>query len=1077
MKIINNAGNKARELAAQLDPEQIKAALGHCEAEAIHRIGQIQPHGAMLVLAADAEQTILQVSENLGCFFPLTPEQVLNKGLAELIGPEQAAEIARQKKRAFLPGDTACLLYSVLDSSAGQEILELQTMIHQSGDLTILELEPVRQARSSSQILNVFDSVRRGMTAFDQSSDLSAYCQEITGFVRSIIGFDRVMIYRFDADWEGEVIAESRGEDETSYLGNRFPAGDIPPQARALYTQNRLRLVSDVNAVPVALIPPINPHTGQSPDMSFAVLRAFSPVHIEYLRNMGVGASLSISILLDGHLWGLIACHHQQASRVAHPVHEILDFIGKMVSMKIAVLDAKGRVATGTRLGAAITEAVRAIYGSEDIRHALSANLERTLDLLDTTGAIIQVDGERHRLGCVPNDAQIDALVDWLATQPAAEHLASNYLSSLFPPAVAYADIASGLVASPVGHGQRNFCLWFRPEKLQTVNWAGRPEKQMATDANGQWRISPRQSFATWSEIWQQHSERWAPDVIDCAVIFAKTLIEAVGHRTLKQREEFFRLFGEQTLELISRHDLAGLIRYAAPTSEKILGLLPAQLLGKQFAELAETIGPEDAGDVRLAFAAAVNENSQVIFRYRHPDGRVLWLETVLKRVAGSAGQDEIIAVTRDVTDRQKSSLAVENFQQLNLDLLESTGEGVLVINRVGFITYANPAACDILGWLPDELLGCHAHNTVHHSQADGTPIAETDCPSSKVLADGNASFCRHDCYFRRDGSPIDIATATTAVIKEGEITGAVVVFMPTGDSEYLSPLLAPEQAGAIMTLDTAGQITSFSAALTQLTGYAAHEVVGQRASLLKSQVHSHAFFREIWRQLKAENQWRGMIWNRCKDGTIRPFWVSMNAVADGAGDIEQYVAIYGETAVRSSPEAQLLFLASHDSLTGLPNRSQLSRRLHQALSRASRLGSRVAVGFIDVDHFKEVNDTFGHAVGDQFLIEIARRLKDSCREEDTMARWGGDEFVFLMEDVADPQAPLHLAERMLQNLAKPLKLSGQALRGEASIGIALFPDQEQCAVSLIQLADSAMYQAKKMGGCRVVAALAQGMS
>jgi len=193
--------------------------------------------------------------------------------------------------------------------------------------------------------------------------------------------------------------------------------------------------------------------------------------------------------------------------------------------------------------------------------------------------------------------------------------------------------------------------------------------------------------------------------------------------------------------------------------------------------------------------------------------------------------------VTRDVTDQQKSSLAVENFQQLNLNLLESRCEGVLAVDRKGLITYANPAACEILDWPLAELLGRHAHNTAHHSRPDGTPFLAVDCPSNRVLTDGIASHCRHDSYFRRDGSAIDVATATTAISKNGEITGAIVVFMETGDSEYLSPLLAAEQSGAIMTLDAEGQITSFSDALAQLTGYAPQEA--NRPALLPAQIRS----------------------------------------------------------------------------------------------------------------------------------------------------------------------------------------------------------------------------------------------
>ncbi|PKO92030.1 MAG: hypothetical protein CVU16_07440 [Betaproteobacteria bacterium HGW-Betaproteobacteria-10] len=1051
--------------SSQLSPEQIAGALASCENEPIQRLGLIQPHGALLVLAADEAQSILQVSTNIGRFFPVTPEQIVTKSLSELIGTAAADEVRQLRSTIQTLGSKSLPLRSEINETA----LELQATLRFSGHLTLLEIELLPQPGLSYRTLDAFETVRHGMSAFQASTDVQTYCQIITGFVRSIIGFDRVMLYRFDADWEGEVIAESCSEKEVSYLGNRFPAGDIPPQARRLYTQNRLRLVADVNATPVALFPPLNAQTGEAPDMSFAVLRAFSPVHIEYLRNMAVGASLSISILLDDKLWGLIACHHREARLVPQSLREMLEFIGEMVSLKIAALDAKERVANGTRLGQAITRVISTIYDTDDIRHALNLSQGEIVNLLNATGAIIQVNGERYHLGKVPADDQITALLAWLATLPAAAQFSSNHLSDFFPPAAAYVDLGAGLLASPIEPGKQNFCLWFRPAKLQTVRWAGQPEKTIAATPDGKLRISPRHSFATWQEIWHARSQPWEPGLIDCAIIFARTLVDALIHHNLKQREAFFRLLGEPTAEMISRHSLTGVIRYVSPTSEYILGLMPAQLAGRQLAELAESLAPEDAAEVRKAFSEALGEATKVIFRYHHPDGQTHWLETTLKRVASSEGTDEIIAVSRDVSNQQQSSLALENFQQLNVSLLEPGGEAVIAIDRAGKVTYANPTACDTLGWPLDKLIGCHAHATVHHSKADGTPMSEAECPSSAVLNDGIPSLCRHDRYFRQDGSPIDIVTATTPIIKNNEITGAIVVFMPTGDSEYLSPLIAADQAGAIMTVDAKGLITSFSDGLGELTGYTPQEAVGQRTSLLKSEVHSRDFFRQIWHHLTTAGYWRGMIWNRCKNGTIRPLWVSMNTVPGRNGQVEQYVAIYGEAAVRSTPEARLRFLASHDSLTGLPNRTQLGRRLRQALSRATRQGTRLAVGFIDLDHFKEINDTYGHAIGDQFLIEIAHRLQETCRTEDTMARWGGDEFVFLMEDVNNPQTPAQLAERMLHDLAKPLSLAGQNFVPSASIGLALFPDEKQCAASLLELADSAMYQAKKAGGKQVV--------
>ena len=1047
----------------EFTPEALVAALQSCENEAIHQIGRIQSHGGLIVLDVAPERIVLQVSENISSFFETTPESALGHPLRELISLDQAAELEAVFSLNGEGRVSSHLIYSVVDN----EVLQLQTSIHQVDGLLLLELEPIRKAYTIRDMHDLFNPVRTGLWALDSATEIAGYCRVAADLVRELVGFDRVMVYRFDQNWEGEAIAESRVATATSYLGNRFPAGDIPPQARHLYTRNLIRIVADTEARPVSILPRMNPLTGMSLDLSLSVLRAFAPVHVEYLGNMGVRASLSISILLDGKLWGLIACHHGQPAFVPQPAREMLEFVGKIISMKLSALDAGERIAQGSRLGDVMTPLIKGIYSGDDPVQTIRQYGDQILGLVEASGAILIIDGHRQSMGLVPDDGQVDQLLSWLASCSPCESLASDHLVSLYPAAEAYAGVGAGLLATPVTSEMRSAVLWFRTEKIRSVTWAGKPDKELLKDASGQLRISPRKSFAAWSETWRSRSPAWARGQIAAGTVLAEALVEAVTQKGLKQREEFYRLFGDQTPEMISRHALDGRFTFASPSAQIVLGIPPEQLLG---CSLVDQIDEVDRGDFADLFATACEQTSSGVFRMCRADGGAIWLEASVKRIVLPDGSCELMAISRDVTERQKYQLAVEEFQQLNLSLLEAGSEGILAIDSDGMVSYANTVACDLLNWPLSELIGRHAHDTVHHSRPDGSPYPELECSSRAVLRDGILSLCHDDCYFLRDGSALKVVTATTPIINHGKITGAVVVFIRARSGEAMSPLNSREEVGAIMTMDREGHITSFSDSLSRLTGYSIDDVVGQRSSLLKSNVHTRSFFREMWRRVQHDKHWRGLIWNRCKDGSIRPFWVSINTVCDKHGGVDQYLAVYGETTARSSPEARLHFLASHDNLTGLPNRSHLSNRLHQAVARAARLGTRIAIAFIDLDRFKEINDQLGHGAGDQLLIELARRLQDNCRQEDTISRWGGDEFLVLMEDVLEPGTPAQLAGRMLAALCAPVTLGAQSVVPAASVGIAVFPDDAQSTAALIEAADMAMYRAKKDGRNRVVA-------
>ena len=270
--------------------------------------------------------------------------------------------------------------------------------------------------------------------------------------------------------------------------------------------------------------------------------------------------------------------------------------------------------------------------------------------------------------------------------------------------------------------------------------------------------------------------------------------------------------------------------------------------------------------------------------------------------------------------------------------------------------------------------------------------------------------------------------------------------------------------ADAIMVTDAAGVIQSVNPAFTVITGYSAGEAIGQTPRLLKSGRHDRPFYAAFWRSLRETGRWSGELWQRHKNGEAYPVWETIGAVRDPDGRIVQYVAFFSDITQRKLAEQEIFFRANYDPLTGLPNRSMLHERLDQALKRARRQTRRVALLFLDLDRFKPVNDTLGHALGDVLLCQTARRLKACVRETDTVARHSGDEFVLVLPDVGPDQDVHAIAEKVIQRIAEPFDLNGATVHIGVSIGIAFYPDHGLDGATLLRHADLAMYQAKTAG-------------
>ena len=494
--------------------EGLEQALKICAAEPIQQIGTIQPHGATLVLSADSLRTVLQASANIDQFIDLPTGGALGKSLVELMGEASVLQIEHLLQNAHAHKTATGLV-----SATYQQIsVNLDAHVYSSNEFWVLELCQDAGLPKREQLSKLLMRMQDSLLAIETDTDTAYYFEQVALLVHGLTGYDNVMVYRFEANWDGEVIAQSRVEAATSYLGSRFPASDIPAQARELYTKNRIRILTDVGAKVVPIMPLLNPVTQQPLDMTYSALRSLSPIHVEYLRNMGVQASMSISIMQNDRLWGLIACHHLTPKRVSFAIREAGVFISRMISTEITAIETrKERVLLGKliRIKTKLLKVI-IIHSEATVLCDLSADL---MDIVDASGLIVVVEGKRYVQGQVPEPAAIDALLGWLGKQSITDVFSCDNLAERFAPASVYSEIVSGIIITMFSSDMRNCVVLLRKETLRTVKWAGSYEQGLIQTPAGDFRLSPRNSFESWSELWRGRSAPWS--LLDIKIIKA----------------------------------------------------------------------------------------------------------------------------------------------------------------------------------------------------------------------------------------------------------------------------------------------------------------------------------------------------------------------------------------------------------------------------------------------------------------------------------------------------------------------------------------------------------------------------
>jgi two-component system, chemotaxis family, sensor kinase Cph1 len=499
----------------------------------IHTSSQIQSHGVLLVLE-EPELKILQVSSNTWNILGIYPENILQTKLENLLDTFQIERIKTGLAEGNLDFVNPTKIWV---RTKGDNYVVFDAVFHRNAEgFLILELEPAI-SQESIPFLSFYHLARASINQLGTTANFQEFCQIIVQEVRKVTGFDRVMLYKFDHDDHGCVVAEEKIDGLESYLGLHYPESDIPKPARKLFISNSIRLIPDTAAQAVQLFPVNNPVSERPIDLTNSILRSAATCHLEYLHNMGVGASLTISLIKDNKLWGLIACHHQTPKYVSYELRKACEFLGRVIFSEIAGREETADYGYRISLNHIRSTLIEYMSQEENFVDGLMKNHPNLLDLTSAQGAAVCFGDRCTVIGETPKEEDLLYLVQWLTNNVTEEVFYTDSLPRLYPDAERFKNVASGLLAIPIS--KRNYVLWFRPEVIQTVNWGGNPNQAFAvSQTDGHVRLCPRKSFELWKETVRLTSLPWQYVEINAALELRKAIINIV----LRQAEELAQL-------------------------------------------------------------------------------------------------------------------------------------------------------------------------------------------------------------------------------------------------------------------------------------------------------------------------------------------------------------------------------------------------------------------------------------------------------------------------------------------------------------------------------------------------------
>jgi light-regulated signal transduction histidine kinase (bacteriophytochrome) len=490
--------------------------LSNCDREPIHIPGSVQPFGFLLTLLSDF--TICMVSENAGEFLGMEFSSLLQRPIGAVLSEQAVAAI--RARVDYLSGPDAVERIFGLELQPGKPPFDLA--IHFSGAYLVVEAEPSVLEPG----VNSGELVRLMLGRVRKTKGLTELAQEAARQLKILTGFDRVMVYRFHPDGSGEVIAEVAASGLEPFLGLHYPASDIPRQARILYQRNWLRIIADINARPAVLMSTAT-HSAALLDLSMSVLRSVSPIHIEYLRNMGVGASMSVSILREGKLWGLFALHHYSPRHISFEKRTASELFGQMFSW---ILEGRERESDVEYESRAHKVQERLMETAATHAHSKRAIIDFIGDyrkMIECDGIAVWSEGEITLQGETPTENEVQDLIGFINRTSPGRICASAEIAKIHAAGESFRDRAAGFLAIPISRAPRDCLIFFRREVLRSVNWAGDPDKSYLEGPQGA-RLTPRKSFELWQQTVAGQSKPWSSADLHIAESLRITLLEVI---------------------------------------------------------------------------------------------------------------------------------------------------------------------------------------------------------------------------------------------------------------------------------------------------------------------------------------------------------------------------------------------------------------------------------------------------------------------------------------------------------------------------------------------------------------------
>jgi len=584
----------------------------NCDEEPIHIPGSIQSYGYLLALNK-TDNSIQYCSENCSTLFNKPLNQILGKPFSDFFNKEDANSLAAYSSKT----EDEVMPFALSYGNQGFHVTTFSTK-----ENIVMEFEPF--SKEGFELPDLFFQTKRFAYSTERADNLQMLCQDVADETRKITEYDRVMIYRFDKDYNGQVFAESKIDSIEPFLGLNYPASDIPVQARDFFLRNPIRMIANVHLPNVPLYASNENSDNRSVDLTFSLLRSSSPMHIQYLINMGVGATFTIALINQGKLWGLIACHNYSPKHISYQVRLAAHLQGIFLSSQIDV-----------RQVADDFELVKQTEKKLDSLHKILAGNEQSLaeeqtliqlkNLLNADAVVIAYNETFYKQGLLPQDAKLNDLMNWLENSFNQTSYKTSKLAEKYPQAAELGSEVAGVVYLPIGKQSKNGIAWTRQEIEKTVNWGGDPSKPMNLDAANQ-SLTPRKSFALWKESVKRQSVEWQQPEIKAASVIC-SYIQHQFHLAEMQEEEFrYLTLNERLLKAneelanmnwISTHDLKEPLRkiqmYASIILQKHQADLPELVITNILRMQSSAARMQILIDSLLSYTKVINEEKQFV--------------------------------------------------------------------------------------------------------------------------------------------------------------------------------------------------------------------------------------------------------------------------------------------------------------------------------------------------------------------------------------------------------------------------------------------------------------------------------